>query len=702
MCGIVGLIDRAMMQDKLRSVASVMADILIHRGPDDGGVWVDDAAGIALGHRRLSILDLSPEGHQPMISASGRYVIAFNGEIYNFRELRVEIEGSIDFPHPNPLPEGEGVKRESPHPNPLPGGEGTRMGEGRIRWRGHSDTEVMLVAFERWGVEVSLKKFVGMFAFALWDRKERVLHLARDRVGEKPLYYGWLGKTLVFASELKALRVHPLWRGEIDRDALALYMRHNYVPAPYSIYKDVYKLPPGTFLTVTADGLENPPQPPFCKWGGGVPVAYWSAKEVAERGVADPFPGMEAEAIEHLDKVLRNAIKGQMVADVPLGAFLSGGIDSSTIVALMQSQSSRPVKTFTIGFNEAGYNEAEHAKAVARHLGTDHTELYVTPEEAMAVIPKLPELYDEPFADSSQIPTFLVAQMARQHVTVALSGDGGDELFGGYNRYFWGRNLWRRFGWMPRGLRRTTASAMTMLSPGRWDRLFGGLGPLLPSSLKQPQAGDKLHKLAGIIGVRDPEEMYLGLVSHWPHPEQVVKQSREPPTALNDVQGRVALSDFTQRMMYLDMVTYLPDDILVKVDRAAMGVSLETRVPLLDHRLMEFAWRVPMHMKIRDGQGKWLLRQVLYRYVPQKLLERPKMGFGVPIDSWLRGPLRAWAEDLLDESRLKREGFFEPEPIRKLWLEHLSGIRNWQYHLWGVLMFQAWLVESKATSPTSQ
>jgi len=660
-----------------------MAASLIHRGPDDGGVWVDAAVAIALGQRRLSIVDLSPLGHQPMVSASGRYVISFNGEIYNYRELRAEIEREYF----------------SPHPNPLPGGEGMEIESKQVKWRGHSDTEVMLEAFERWGIEASLKKFVGMFAFALWDRQERVLHLARDRLGEKPLYYGWLDKTLVFASELKALRVHPAWQGEIDRDALSLYMRHSYIPTPYSIYKGIYKLPPASFLSIsiaTSDEKKcfSPQSTHSLAASSLSPVYYWSAKSIAESGARDLLTVGDEEAVQQLEELLRGSIKGQMVADVPLGAFLSGGIDSTTVVAMMQAQSSRPVNTFTIGFNEAGYNEAEHAREVASHLGTNHTELYVTAEQARAVIPQLPDLYDEPFADSSQIPTFLVAQLARQHVTVALSGDGGDELFGGYNRYFWGRNLWRRFGWMPRGLRGAAASGMTLLSPRAWDQLFAGLGPLLPSQLKQPQVGDKLHKLAGIVGVRDPEEMYLNLVSQWPNPESVVKRSRELATVLNDTKDRAGLADFTQRMMYLDTVTYLPDDLLVKVDRAAMGVSLETRVPLLDHRVVEFAWRVPMSMKIRDGQGKWLLRQVLYRYVPQELMDRPKKGFGVPIDSWLRGPLREWAEDLLGESRLKEEGFFEPEPIRKCWQEHLSGVRNWQHPLWCILMFQAWLERS--------
>ncbi|MEJ2575057.1 MAG: asparagine synthase (glutamine-hydrolyzing), partial [Gammaproteobacteria bacterium] len=586
MCGITGFFGNGGGADAARAIVSAMADKLVHRGPDDGGTWVDDAAGVALGHQG-------------------------------------EIENAAYSPHPSPLPargtevpEGEGIVNKS------------EAQGSAIQWRGHSDTEVLLAAIECWGTEATLGKLVGMFAFALWDRKERRLTLARDRLGEKPLYYGWMGGTLLFGSELKALRAHPAWRGEINRDGLAAYLRHNYIPTPYSIYRDIYKLPPGCLLSLDERVLRNrgafSPQPcDGSQNASAAPCRYWSAKGVAEDGVGDLLAASEGEAISCLDELLRGAVAQQMVADVPLGAFLSGGIDSTTVVALMQAQSSRPVKTFTIGFNEAGFNEAIHAKAVAEHLGTEHTELYVTPEEAMAVIPRLPALYDEPFADSSQIPTFLVAQLARQHVTVALSGDGGDELFGGYNRYFWGRKLWRRFGWMPRGLRFMAAAGMTTLSPQTWDRLFAAMHPLLPSVLRQPQTGDKLHKLAKILGVRDPEEMYLGLVSQWPDPEQVVKASHEARTVLSDPAGRAAMRDFTQRMMYLDTVSYLPDDILVKVDRAAMGVSLETRVPLLDHRVVEFAWRVPLDMKIRNGRGKWLLRQVLHRYVPQELVERP-------------------------------------------------------------------------------
>jgi asparagine synthase (glutamine-hydrolysing) len=624
-----------------------MADTLRLRGPDDGGAWVDAEAGIALGHRRLAIIDLSREGHQPMHSSCGRYVIVFNGEVYNYQDIRHELE------------------QESQGP--------------ALPWRGHSDTEVALAAIGRWGIEAAVKRFIGMFAFALWDRTERVLYLVRDRMGEKPLYYGRMGGSILFGSELKALRAHPAFKGQIDRDALALYLRHNCIPAPYSIYRGIFKLPPGTMLAVADRDASFP-----------VPVQYWSAREAAEHGVAEPFAGSTEEAIITLDGLLRDAVRFQMVADVPLGAFLSGGVDSSTVVALMQAQSDRPVKTFTVGFKEAGYNEALHAKAVAACLGTDHTEVYVTPAEAMAVIPKLPALYDEPFADSSQIPTFLVSELARRSVTVSLSGDGGDELFAGYNRYFWGRSIWKKLGWMPQSLRAAAAAVLTLVPPRRWDRVFSAAGHLLPSKINQRTPGDKIHKLAEVLAVESPEAMYRGLASHWKDPASVVLGASEPPTALTDRRLWSNLPDFTQRMMYLDTVTYLPDDILVKVDRASMGVSLEARIPFLDHRVVEFAWRLPLSMKVRDGQGKWLLRQVLYRYVRKELIERPKTGFGLPIDAWLRGPLRDWAEDLLDEKRLSEEGFFDPLPVREKWKEHLSGTRNWQHYLWDVLMFQAW------------
>ena len=636
------------------SVRNMVASIR-YRGPDDSGVWCDEQLGIGLGHARLSILDLSPEGHQPMVSASGRYVIVFNGEIYNHLELRRELG---DLPHSQPLTHGE---------------------RGARHWRGHSDTETLLASVEAWGIEATLKKSVGMFAIALWDREDRVLTLTRDRMGEKPLYYGWQGNTFLFGSELKALKTHPAFQGEIDRAALALMLRHNYIPAPYSIYKGIRKLPPGTYLNLLMGKRE------------GEPVRYWSVREAAERGEAQPFAGSEAEAVMALEAHLLESISLQMIADVPLGAFLSGGVDSSTVVALMQAKSSRPVKTFTIGFHEEGYDEAQHAKLVARHLGTEHTELYVMPKEAMNVIPRLPALYDEPFSDSSQIPTLLVSEMARRHVTVSLSGDGGDELFGGYNRYFWATNIWRRVGWAPQPIRAALAGALTALPPSAWNVVFRGLSRFLPVGWRYANPGDKLHKLAEILAVRTPEEIYLDLVSHWKQPTEVVHGTHEPPTVLTDSAQWAGLQDFEQRMMYLDQMTYLPDDILTKVDRAAMGVSLETRVPFLDHRVVEFAWSLPLSMKIHHGQGKWLLRQVLNRHVPKELIDRPKMGFGVPIDVWLRGPLKGWAEELLDEARLQREGYFDPRPIRRKWTEHLTGGRNWSYYLWDVLMFQAWL-----------
>lgn len=661
MCGITGFFDSSCStgNNELGSIVTNMTSSLIHRGPDDAGVWVDAEVGLALGHRRLSIVDISSEGHQPMHSASDRYIIVLNGEIYNHAELRKEIEADSPLFTHNSLP---------------------------INWRGHSDTEVILAAIEKWGLVDTVKRFTGMFAFALWDRQSGTLHLVRDRIGEKPLYYGWAGHTFLFGSELKALKAHPAWQGEINRDAVALFLRHNYIPAPYSIYKGTYKLLPGTIMSievkgkrlkVKADRIQHKP--------------YWQLREVAENGIQNQFDGSEAEAIDNLDALLRSAVSKQMLADVPVGAFLSGGIDSSAVVAFMQAHSSRPVKTFTIGFSEAGYNEAEYAKAVADHLKTEHTELYVSPEEAMTVISGLPALYDEPFSDSSQIPTFLVSKLAKQHVTVSLSGDGGDELFCGYNRYFIGADIWNKISWIPEHLRETLASVLRFFSPHTITTGFNAIKQLLPSELRYNNAGDKLHKLAEVLAVKNPLEMYNGLVSHWKEPEAVVIGGQEQATPLTNPELWNNLQNFTEQMMYLDTITYLPDDLLVKVDRASMGVSLESRAPFLDHRIVEFAWRLPPSMKVRNGEGKWLLRQVLYKYIPKKLIDRPKMGFGVPIDNWLRGPLRGWAESLLEEKRLVSEGFFNPQPIRQKWDEHLSGKRNWQYHLWDVLIFQQWL-----------
>lgn len=644
-----------MSREMMKANVVRMADTLHHRGPDDGGAWTDPNGAVALGFRRLSILDLTPMGHQPMTAHNGNYVIVFNGEIYNHREIRKELESS------------RGIS---------------------ISWQGHSDTEIMLEAIGVWGVEAALKKFTGMFAFALWDREKKELTLARDRLGEKPLYYGWLGNSFLFGSELKALKAYPVvaspgrqpW--EIDREALCLYVRYNYIPAPYSIYKGIWKLPPGCFVTISL--MNAPGSPPKIS-------KYWDALEIAEQGLKHPFTGTDVEAIDELDALLRKAIGEQMEADVPLGAFLSGGVDSSAIVALMQTQSSRPVRTFTIGFHEDDYNEAVYAKAVARHLGTEHTELYVKAEAVMSVIPKLPYLYDEPFSDSSQIPTYLVSEMTRQHVTVSLSGDGADEIFGGYNRYFWGPDIWRRIGWIPEGMRKVLAKTLTIPPPDAWDRLFQSLDPLVPQRIKQRMPGDKMYKLAEILSVRNPEELYRRLVSTWQNPASVIINGQEKEPVLSNSECWSSLPSFLDRMMFLDAVTYLPDDILVKVDRASMGVSLESRAPYLNHHVVSFAWRLPQTMKVRNGQGKWLLRKVLDNYVPKHLIERPKTGFGIPIGVFLREELRPWAEALLDEKRLQREGYFHPEPIRQKWREHLSGRKNWQYDLWTILMFQLWL-----------
>ncbi len=650
MCGITGFLDTSENTDQASFQATIarMMGTIRHRGPDDEGEWLDPQSGVTLGFRRLSILDLSPTGHQPMFSADDRYVIVFNGEIYNFNQLRSELAG---------------------------------LGHS---FRGHSDTEIVLASICQWGILETVRRCNGMFAFALWDRREHRLTLVRDRLGIKPLYYGWAGSVFLFGSELKALKAHPAFPAEIDRGALALYLRYNYIPAPYTIYSGFRKLMPGTLLTLTGNKPGELPEPEL----------YWSARQMAESGVAHPFEGSDQAAVGELDSLLRESIRDRMIADVPLGAFLSGGIDSSTVVALMQVQSRRPIQTFTIGFNESGYDEAGYARGIARHLGTDHTELYVTPQEAQAVIPHLPALFDEPFSDSSQIPTFLISELARRHVTVSLSGDGGDELFGGYNRYTWVQKIWNAMGWLPAPLRSFGSATLDRLPPAAWDGLLSNR--LIPSRWRFSEPGEKIRKVSEILSAGNPEAVYLDLISHWKDPSAVVRGALEPPTLLTCQDARARFPDLASWMMYTDLVTYLPDDILVKVDRASMGNSLEARVPYLDdHRVVEFAWRLPMKMKIRDGKGKWLLRQVLYQYVPERMLERPKQGFGVPIDAWLKGPLRAWAEALLDKQRLKDEGFFYPEPILQKWQEHLTGKHNWQYHLWDILMFQAWLQVNK-------
>jgi asparagine synthase (glutamine-hydrolysing) len=636
MCGICGVLAPPPVSGLLASVRA-MADTLAHRGPDGEGYWTDAAAGVGLGHRRLAIIDLTPGGRQPMRSTAGRFAITYNGEIYNYRDLRRDLTGA-----------------------------GTRF-------RTQSDTEVLLEACARWGVEVAASRLIGIFAFALWDAEERTLYLVRDQFGVKPVYWTRLKSAFVFGSELRALAAHGAWAPKVDRDALAAFLRHGYVPAPKTIYEDVFKLPPGSILVVRA---------------GEVPEVkrYWDARATAIDGIAKAEALGDSDAVGRLDGLLTSAIERQMISDVPLGAFLSGGIDSSTVVALMQARSAKPIKTFTIGFHEDGYNEADHARAVARHLGTDHTDLYVTAEQALSLVPSIADWFDEPFADASQIPTFLVAQLARRQVTVALSGDGGDEVFAGYNRYSFADAWWRWLRRLRPQLRPIAARALRAVSPSAWNRLFSPI----PTIWRPRMIGDKLHKVADLLTVDDANAAYRRLVSQWNDPERVAVGGRETKGLLWDESVADDIPNFIERMQFLDTVTYLPDDILTKVDRASMAVSLEARVPLLDPDVFRFAWTLPLRMRMRGGQGKWLLRQVLYRHVPPRLVNRPKMGFAVPIDRWLRGPLRDWAEGLLDEARLRQEGFLDPMVVRSRWSEHLRGHRNWQYSLWCVLMFQEW------------
>jgi len=635
MCGIAGILTWSSTRARLDRDAQAMSDCLAHRGPDDHGIFTDEAAGVALVHRRLSIVDLSPAGHQPMTSANGRFVIVYNGEIFNFMELRPELEAR------------------------------------GIKFRGHSDTEVMLEAFAVYGIAATIKRLIGMFAIAVWDKQERTLTLVRDRLGIKPLYWTKQGGLFVFGSELKALRAVPGWTPRVDRGALAAYMRHNYVPGPHTIYDGVHSLAQGTILTVKA-GSEPQLE------------TFWDARSVARAGMADPLRGSDAELTDQLEMLLGDAVKRRMVADVPVGAFLSGGIDSSTVAALMKASNAGPVRTYTIGFEHGGYDEASHAAAVARHLGTDHTEMIVSPQDALDVIPKLADFYDEPFADSSQIPTYLVSALTRRHVTVALSGDGGDELFGGYTRYQFANRLKRMLA-LPKPLRLALARAIESVSADRWDAMLS----IIPDSARPRQVGDKLHKLAAILPVSSETDLYRRLVTHW-EPETVVRDASEKKGVLWDARIDAEFPNFTDRMQFLDLVTYLPDDILTKVDRASMAVALEARVPLIDHRVVEFAWRLPRHAKVRNGTSKWLLRQVLYRHVPQALVERPKMGFAIPLGDWLREPLRDWAENLLATARLREAGFFHVDAVRKVWDEHVSGRANRQYMLWNVLMFEAW------------
>jgi len=635
MCGLSGFWE---LPPFAAEALHVMASSLSHRGPDAVGHWFDRTHGIGLAHRRLSILDVSPAGHQPMTSPCDRFVLVFNGEIYNHLDLRQALEK-----------------------------EG-----GAFNWRGHSDTETLLAGLRHWGVEGCLQKLNGMFAFALWDRSEKQLFLARDRIGEKPLYYGRSGSAFLFGSELKALAAHPQWEGEIDRNALALFMRYNHVPSPHSIYRGIRKLPPAHYVVIRDQGREVSP-----------PQCYWSLAEVASSGInqSESADVNEKALIEELDQLLRDAVGLRMLADVPVGAFLSGGYDSTLIVAQMQAQSSRSIKTFSIGNDDDELDEAKHAALVAKHLGTDHSELYVMAQDALSVIPNMQQIYDEPFADSSQIPTFLVSQLARKNVTVALSGDGGDELFGGYNRHTVGPRIWRKASRIPSGMTRFLGRQISRLVEGADN----GYHKYLPRQFQYPGLDLKLSKLASALEAEDGLAFYDQLRAHWKETDIVLGSSLSLPyTHLPDV-------DLLNQMIFQDMQTYLPDDILTKVDRASMAVSLEARVPFLDHRLIEFAWRVPSQFKVRDGKGKWLLREVLNCYVPRELMERPKQGFGIPIAQWLRGPLRDWAESLLNETRMQQQGYLNARLVRYVWQNHLAGRGNREHDLWCVLMFQSWL-----------
>jgi asparagine synthase (glutamine-hydrolysing) len=652
MCGITGFFQEGASSPA--RTAQIMADSIAHRGPDDSGVWCDESVGIAFGFRRLSIVDLTPNGHQPMASASGRFHIVFNGEIYNFLELKQELSGKGN------------------------------------QFRGGSDTEVMLAAFETWGIRESLLKFNGMFAFAVWDSKEQQLSLARDRIGKKPLYYGWCNGCFIFGSELKAVKCHPRFGSEIDRSALKHYMQRGYIPSPFSIYRDFHKLVPGALLEIPKRDLLRRPagfSPSLVSGAEAGPVAYWDLVGLGRRSQAQPFQGSELDAVNELDRLLGDSIRRRMVADVPIGAFFSGGIDSSLVVAMMQAEHSKPVQTFTIGFHEADYDEAPFARRIAEYLKTDHTELYISADEGLSVIPDLPSMYDEPLADASQIPTYIVSRLARSQVTVALCGDGGDELFIGYNRYTWPKKIFSVLKYFPLPLRQAIGRIGLSLSPPVQHRLAEVLASAIPRVNRPQRSNDSLQKLFRIMSAHSQDEIYEDLTTYWPANSVIGDEFRKPQYTMGDMQ---MLSDFLLRSMFLDLGSYLPGDLLAKVDRASMAASIEVRSPLLDCRVIEFAASLPSSMRAPHGVKKHLLQALLSRYVPRELFERPKMGFSVPIGGWLAGPLKGWAEDLLDESLLKREGFFDPVMVRARWKEQCAGACNWQNELWTVLMFQSW------------
>jgi asparagine synthase (glutamine-hydrolysing) len=663
MCGITGILQHSVVlgREEMRAAAGAMTSVLARRGPDAEGIWVDDQGNVALGHRRLSILDLSPEGAQPMAGPGGRIHIAFNGEIYNHNELRAALR------------------------------------QKGYTFRGHSDTEVLVSAIEAWGVASTLERLVGMYAFAAWDAEERNLYLARDRMGEKPLYYGQIGASVVFASELKSLRAFPGWHDiAIDQGVLSLYLRYGYVPAPYSIYKGIYKLMPGSMLVIPyGSGHVDEAYDPLPVAGGAKRLRscwYWNLEDRAVALIGSDNGRSPEQYVDALDAALRRSIRDQMVADVPLGGFLSGGVDSSTVAAIMQSLSDRPINTFTIGFGEKEFNEAEHASAIARHLGTHHTELYVTPTMALGLIPSLPNVYDEPFADSSQLPTLLLTRMARQHVTVCLSGDAGDELFCGYNRYVYGEKINRALNRCPSVMRRSMAAIVERMPTDLLYRCLQGLAPLYPAlrSLNNANVRARMVKLIDALRADSLVSLYRRLVSFWPDPQLLLSGSVPHRHEFLIEQTSLSRASVLDQMMIWDQRTYLPDDNLVKVDRAAMFNSLETRLPLLDHRIVELAMAMPVDVKIRAGETKWVLRQVLYRYIPRQLMERPKMGFSVPIAHWLRHELRDWAEALLAQERLHTQGFFQVDVVRRCWQEHLTGRADNSMPLWALLMFMAW------------
>jgi asparagine synthase (glutamine-hydrolysing) len=639
MCGFAGFLDPKLTRcdERLTTLVRDMNCAITPRGPDSAGEWTDAYSGIALGHRRLSIMDLSPAGHQPMLSACGRYVIIFNGEVYNHHAMRAELAAAGVSP----------------------------------AWRGHSDTEVMLAAIAHWGLDAALSRFNGMFAFALWDKEAKTLTLARDRMGEKPLSYGWVNGIFFFASTLDACRAHPDFNASIDPQTQALFLRYGNVPAPYTLFTGMKKLLPAQVLTLTQADIAQK-RLPTARY-------YWHPQQVVEQACANPFTGSDTDAIGALESLLMDAVNIRMEADVPLGAFLSGGFDSSIVVALMQAQSSRKVRTFSIGFDDAKFNESEHARAVANHLGTEHTEMTITAQDALNVIPKLSSIYDEPFADSSAMPTYLVSKLTREHVTVALSGDGGDELFGGYGHYATGSKLWHNLGGNPQALLNLGAGALHTLPPIVLNKVGGLVG--------KGNLGDQLGKLADLLPYLNTQDnAYRGLVSHWRDMSALMPDVTEPKTLLSGLEALPAgLQDMAQTMQYLDMRTYMSDDILTKVDRASMAVSLEGRIPLLDHRVAEFAWSLPQNMKRRDGVGKWILKELTYKHIPKSIMDRPKQGFAVPLADWLRGDLRDWAESLLQADKLSAQGL-NAKLVRNAWQAHLSGSRDFKTPLWTVLM----------------